>query len=129
MKTFVIQNNSNSFRPPPPMPCTCIGIFEKNNDENTPKKVHHDQISYFNVVYKQEKSFDNFESYGTNRIETKLLHSLLKSIQNLQAAIKFLVQTQINIKAESYKTSFKRFYVLLFGEMFVLIVYYIVNYF
>lgn len=61
--------------------------------------------------------------------ETKLLHSLLKSIQNLQAAIKFLVQTQINIKAESYKTYFKRFYVLLFGEMFVLIVYYIVNYF
>lgn len=97
------------------MPCTCIGIFEKNNDENTPKKVHHDQISYFNVVYKQEKTFDNFESYGSNRIETKLLHSLLKSIQNLQA--------------ESYKTSFKRFYVLLFGEMFVLIVYYIVNYF
>lgn len=37
MKTFVIQNNSNSIRPPP-MPCTCIGIFEKNNDENTPKK-------------------------------------------------------------------------------------------
>lgn len=61
--------------------------------------------------------------------ETKLLHSLLKSIQNLQAAIKFLVQTQINIKAESYKTYFNRFYVLLFGEMFVLIVYYIVNYF
>lgn len=111
------------------MPCTCIDIFEKNNDENTPKKVHHDQISYFNVVYKQEKTFDNFESYGSNRIETKLLHSLLKSIQNLQAAIKFLVQTQINIKAESYKTYFKRFYVLLFGEMFVLIVYYIVNYF
>lgn len=127
MKTFVIQNNSNSFRPP--MPCTCIGIFEKNNDENTQKKVNHDQISYFNVVYKQEKTFDNFESYGSNRIETKLLHSLLKSIQNLQAAIKFLVQTQINIKAESYKTYFKRFYVLLFGEMFVLIVYYIVNYF
>lgn len=94
-----------------------------------PKKVHHDQISYFNVVYKQEKTFDNFESYGSNRIETKLFHSLLKSIQNLQAAIKFLVQTQINIKAESYKTYFKRFYVLLFGEMFVLIVYYIVNYF
>lgn len=128
MKTFVIQNNSNSFRPPP-MPCTYIGIFEKNTDENTPKKVHHDQISYFNVVYKQEKTFDNFESYGSNRIETKLFHSLLKSIQNLQAAIKFLVQTQINIKAESYKTYFKRFYVLLFGEMFVLIVYYIVNYF
>lgn len=38
MKTFVIQNNSNSFRPPPPMSCTCFGIFEKNNDENTPKK-------------------------------------------------------------------------------------------
>lgn len=33
------------------------------------------------------------------------------------------------MQAESYKTSFKRFYVLLFGEMFVLIVYYIVNYF
>lgn len=59
----------------------------------------------------------------------KLLHSLLKSIQNLQAAIKFLVQTQINIKAGSYKTYFNRFYVLLFGGMFVLIVYYIVNYF
>lgn len=116
------------------MPCTCIGIFEKNNDENTPKKVHHDQISYFNVVYKQEKTFDNFESYGSSRIETKLLHSLLKSIQNLQAAIKFLVQTQINIKAESYKTYFKQsffivFHVFLFGEMFVLVVYYIVNYF
>lgn len=77
----------------------------------------------------KKKPFDNFESYGCNRIETKLLHSLLKSIQNLQAAIKYLVQTQINIKAESYKTYFKRFYVLLFGEMFVLIVYYIVNYF
>lgn len=122
MKTFVIQNNSNSFRPPP-CPARVLASWEH------PKKVHHDQISYFNVVYKQEKTFDNFESYGSNRIETKLLHSLLKSIQNLQAAIKFLVQTQINIKAESYKTSFKRFYVLLFGEMFVLIVYYIVNYF
>lgn len=123
MKTFVIQNNSNSFRPPP-CPARVLASLKK-----TPKKVHHDQISYFNVVYKQEKTFDNFESYGSNRIETKLFHSLLKSIQNLQAAIKFLVQTQINIKAESYKTSFKRFYVLLFGEMFVLIVYYIVNYF
>lgn len=128
MKTFVIQNNSNSFRPPPPMSCTCIGIFEKNNDENTPKKYIMIR-SVILMLYKQEKTFDNFESYGSNRIETKLLHSLLKSIQNLQAAIKFLVQTQINIKAESYKTSFKRFYVLLFGEMFVLIVYYIVNYF
>lgn len=128
MKTFVIQNNSNSFRPPPPCPARVLASLKKQRWEH-PKKVHHDQISYFNVVYKQEKTFDNFESYGSNRIETKLLHSLLKSIQNLQAAIKFLVQTQINIKAESYKTSFKRFYVLLFGEMFVLIVYYIVNYF
>lgn len=128
MKTFVIQNNSNSFRPPPHVLHVFWHLWKKQRWEH-PKKVHHDQISYFNVVYKQEKTFDNFESYGSNRIETKLLHSLLKSIQNLQAAIKFLVQTQINIKAESYKTYFKRFYVLLFGEMFVLIVYYIVNYF
>lgn len=37
MKTFVIQNNSNSF-PPPPMSCTCIGIFEKTTMRTPQKK-------------------------------------------------------------------------------------------